>query len=297
MEKSGSRSGNCLCGKLQAGQILLIVILVVIVSLTIGLSIASRSITSLKASTEETESRKALAAAEAGIERAIQGNVPIAIIDQLPNNSNYETKISPVNTATFLINGGNAIPKDEGTDVWFIGHNSTDGSLNYDDYSSTSPGSLNLYWGLTSDPCKEAAIQAVVITRTQSNVVNSYRYIYDPCRARQAENNFTSVATGNFTINGVTFKYSTPVNDLASGISGNKNIILMRVIPVYKDSVVGLSTCSSLSDCSSSTPLPSQGYLITSTGVSGQANRKLTVFKGFPQAYLPYLSYGLFVAN
>src|SRR3989344_9543942 len=72
----------------QAGQILLIVILVIVISSTVGLSLVSRSITSLRTSTEEAESQEALAAAEAGGERALQGNISIGstITQDFTNN-------------------------------------------------------------------------------------------------------------------------------------------------------------------------------------------------------------------
>lgn len=285
---------RALLRQLQAGQILLIVILAVIVASTIGLSVATRSITSLRTSTEEAESQKALAAAEAGIERAIQGSIPVALPVQIVNNagggmnSSYSTTVTQINGSSLRINGGNTIPKDEGADVWFVGHNSDD-SLNYSDYSLTSPVAVNLYWGLSDEDCsianKPAAIQVIIITRAQvfPNEIKSYRYAYDSC---SRGNNFSS-AGGGATIDGVVFKYGTPANSLASSIPNPKNIILMRVIPIYKDAVIGISATS----------LPLQGYKIESIGESGQAKSKISVFKGWPQTYLPYLSYGLFVAN
>src|SRR3989344_4669676 len=287
------------CG--EAGQILLIVILVAVVASTIGLSITSRSIISLRTSTEEAESQKALAAAEAGIERAMQGNIPIALSEQTVNNSGggknsaYFTKVDEVQSFSFLLNGEsktldsagniakvipNTVPKDEGVDVWFIKHKDN-GDLDYSDYFSASPQFLNLYWGSSSDGCS---------TR----------------RTGEFGNNFTLANLGSFPQDydddgkiDMAFTNRTPINDLARGIvpASKKNIILMRVIPIYKDAAIGINTCNPDSAGDNCTSLPSQGYVITSTGTSGQAVRKLTIFKGYPQTYLPYLSYGLFVAN
>ena len=156
-------------GKKQSGQILLIVVLVIVVASTIGLSLASRSITSLKTSTEEAESQKALAAAEAGIERAIQGNVlspglNVLYSNDLGNKSSYSVDITGgIQNSTFLVNGGNKIQKDEGADIWFVEHN-PDGSL---DYSTVkNPNFVNLYWGSTTESCSNqanmpAAIEAI----------------------------------------------------------------------------------------------------------------------------------------
>jgi type II secretory pathway pseudopilin PulG len=286
----------------EAGQVLLIVILVIIIASTIGLSLASRSITSLRTSSEEAESQKALAAAEAGIERAIQGSIPIALQGENPsNNSRYFTQFTQVQSASFLINGGNVIPKDEGADVWFVGHNA-DGTPDYS--SALSPNFLHLYWGSPLDACGSAtapaAIQAIVISRNKNTgEIKSYRYAYDSCTTRISGNNFTVSDSGSFTVTGIsktTFGNRTPEagasSDLAKGVN---DIVFMRVIPIYKDAVIGVNACNRAGN--NCTSLPSQGYIISSTGTSGAANRKLTVFKGYPQTYLPYLSYGLFVAN
>lgn len=279
----------------QKGQVLLIVVLVIIVASTIGLSIATRSIISLRTSTEEAESQKALAAAEAGIERAIQGNSPIALpVNNLSNNSSYSTTVDQVDSSSFLINGGNVIPKDEGADVWIVSH-----SNNNPIYSDArSVQFLNLYWGSTSEVCRTstapAAVQAIVVSRNKSTgEIKSYRYAYDSCPSRRSGNNFTQAESGSFAIAGITFSNRTaPQSDLAKNVD---DIVFMRVIPIYKDAVIGVSACNYAGgNCTS---LPTQGYVISSIGTSGQANRKLTVFKGYPQTYLPYLSYGLFVAN
>lgn len=287
----------------DGGQVLLIVVLVIIVTSTIGLSIATRSITSLRTSTEEAESQKALSAAEAGIERAIQGSVPIALSSQTVldseggSNSTYSTKVMQVDSTQFLINGGNIIPKDEGADVWIVSHDSNNNPV----YSEAkSLPFINLYWGSASELCDTstapAAVEAIVVSKNRSTgEIKSYRYTYDSCPTRRSGNNFTPADSGSFAIAGVTFTNRTaPQNDLAKNV---EDIVFIRVIPIYKDAVIAVSACNHNQTPATCTPLPIQGYLISSMGISGQANRKLTVFKGYPQTYLPYLSYGLFVAN
>lgn len=283
----------------DGGQVLLIVILVIVIASTIGLSLASRSITSLRTSTEEAESQKALAAAEAGIERAIQGSIPIAVEGNNPsNNSSYFTQFTQVQSSSFLISGGNIIPKDEGADVWIVSHDNNNNPI-YSEAQSVQ--FLNLYWGSTSEACgtstAPAAIQAIVVSRNKSTgEIKSHRYAYDSCASRISGNNFTQADSGSYAVNGISGiifgNRTAPENDLAKNVN---DIVFMRVVPIYKDTVVGVSACNHAGN--NCTPLPSQGYIISSTGTSGATNRKLTVFKGYPQTYLPYLSYGLFVAN
>ena len=269
--------------KEQKGQILLIAVLVVIVASTIGLSLASRSITSLRSSTEEVESQKALAAAEAGIERAIQGNVSINLPrTDLTNNSHYEANITSVNGASFLLNGGKSVPKDEGADLWLSNYSADPNLI----FASPWSGTLTIYWGTDStDSCKNPALEIIIVSGAKSSPV-SKRYAFDPCQSRSNSNGFTYVSGGGMpiTIGTVTktFLYGTSIpGGVLSGL-------IARIIPIYGNAYVGVT---------GSQVFPLQGYVVSSTGTSGQANRKLTVFKGYPQTYLPYLSYGLFVAN
>lgn len=56
----------------KSGQVVLIVLLVMVVVLTIGLSLISQSVTDISISKDEEESIRAFSAAEAGIEAALQ---------------------------------------------------------------------------------------------------------------------------------------------------------------------------------------------------------------------------------
>lgn len=309
---------NIMMFQRQNGQVLLIVILVIITASTIGLSLASRSIVSLRNSSEEAESQEALAAAEAGVEQAIQGidlKVGKGPIVEIPSNSSsYTTEVVLIDSSNFLLNAGNAIPENEGIDIWFAKHNPASGDIEFPTISMTNPQNfLHLYWGSASEECgtsnAPAAIQAIVVSRGLSppNEIKSYRYAYDGCTgidSRQSENKLTPADSGNFSRDydgdgktDITFKYRTPEGgsgDLGKDI---KDIVFMRITPLYKDTVIGFSACDSKDTPGSCTKLPSQGYVVSSTGISGLVNRKITVFKGYPQIYLPYISYGLFVGE
>src|SRR3989339_1593452 len=118
----------------QKGQVLLIVVLVMIVALTVGLSLISRSITNLRTSTQEAESQKALAAAEAGVEQALEK----ADTDTTPFTGSFEsgsvyiqysTDIEPIKGTEFLINGGNLISQDDGGDVWLSDYSENESEI------------------------------------------------------------------------------------------------------------------------------------------------------------------------
>ena len=114
---------------LQSGQALLIVVLVMVIALTVGLSLASRSITNLRNSTDEAQSQAAFSAAEAGVEQAVKlGDVNgtsilsgVSLHDK--NNSEISNvDVSLIDGSQFLLNNGNPVFQDDGTDIWLSPH-------------------------------------------------------------------------------------------------------------------------------------------------------------------------------
>src|SRR3989338_3701872 len=91
----------------QSGQMLLVVVLVMVVALTVGLSVASRTITSLKISKQNEDSQRAFQAAETGIQEALQqlsGNHTVAGI--LDNQASFNAVINQTSGNQLLLNGG-----------------------------------------------------------------------------------------------------------------------------------------------------------------------------------------------
>lgn len=263
----------------QKGQTLLIVVLVMVIAVTVGLSVVSKSITSLRTSTEEANSAKALSAAEAGIQQTLQSGASIAG-STLPNTS-YNTNIATQSGLEVLLNGGNVVPKDDGADLWLIDYNN--GSPNYS--IAWSGVSFDVYWGRSSDICDsnplintKAALEIAVISGPLPGTIK--KFAYDPCGTRKSSNNFSAASAGGI-VGGRTFpnRATIPV------VSG----LVARIIPLYANTVVGIRGAIAL---------PSQGSLITSTGTSGPAGnavvRKINVFQGYPQIPAQYFTHGLF---
>lgn len=255
----------------QKGQVLLTVVLVMVIGLTVGLSLASRTITNLRTTQEEATSQQALSAAEAGIEQATKNNTSIANGSFL-NNATYNTSITQVSGENFLLNGGNLIAKDDGVDVWLSDYSTESAKL----YLNPWSGSLSFYFGSSSNGCNEAALEIVVISGTKEIPV-SKKYAFDPCSARISSNSFSSVSSGG-TVSDKNFPFKTTIN-VASGL-------IARVVPLYKSTPIGVVGDSAL---------PAQGSIVTSTGTSGNTSRKITVFQGYPTLPSEYFPYGLFV--
>ena len=268
--------------KRQEGQALLIVVLVMVISLTVGLSIASKTITNLRTSTEEADSAKALSAAETGISQQLRLPLPTPIIGgSVQPGINFNTTITSVSGTSFLVNGGNVIPQDEGVDVWLVPHDY--GNPDYNSPWAPTGGTLTIYWGDNPGNCNipsqvPAALEIITITGTQAIPV-SKRFAYDPC---SRSNNFTPVSSSRNTISGKTFYYNTSILPISV-----TNGFLVRIIPLYTNTVLAVS--------GGLNALPSQGSIITSAGTSSNVVRKINVVANYSSLPSEFFTYGLFV--
>lgn len=251
---------------LQKGQMLLIVILVMTVALTVGLSVATRSITNLRVTEEEEASQRAFSAAEAGIEQALKLTQPGDYFSKqkLSENARIEkVTITELSRSQLLLNNNNPILKDDGVDIWLS---------TYPDYAPPQwSGDLDIYWGSSSDDCQQtpasntqAAIEVVLLTGPENNPVATH-YVYDPCPQRRVENNFAVPLAGRQLL---TTQFANRVR-----ISLNQGLIA-RIIPLYASTSIGIEGNS---------PFPPQGSVIESVGKSGESQHKISVFRGYPK--------------
>lgn len=259
----------------QQGQVLLVIVLLITVVLTVGLSIATRSIINVRLATQEDQSQRAFSAAEAGLEQSLLSNNAIDNAT-FSNNATFSTAVTNLQGADFLLNNGKLVVKDEGADLW-LSQYSTDPSKMY---SGPWTGNLTVYWGSPQDVCDSsetvntmAALEVIVISGTKTNAT-AQRYAFDPCAPRRASNNFSGTGVGG-TVSGQTF-----ANSVQIPVSGNG--LLARMIPIYANTYMGVN---------GSAGLPVQGTLITSTGTSGDVQRKVTVLKENPRLPSEVFSY------
>ena len=256
----------------QNGQILLVVVLAAVISLTVGLAVISRTITNTRVSTEEANSQKALSAAEAGIEDLVNStNITGGTgTKTLSNQSEFNATATSVQGGRILINNGETIEQDEGADVWL----STNPNF-------TSPINTNLtvYWTVPSGACSTYPAIEIAVVSGNRTTPNMTRYVVDSCDSRRAQNSFGAPNRGATTISGQSFNFGFALPAISSGY-------IVRIIPLYADSTIGAV---------STTPLPPQGYIINSTGKSGNTTRKVTVFRGFPRLPIEFFPYNLFL--
>lgn len=259
----------------QSGQILLVVVLLITVVITVGLSVATRSIINVRLASQEDQSQRAFSAAEAGLEQSLLSNAVIQNAT-FSNSASYSTNISSVKGTDFLLNNGKLVLKDEGTDIWLSQYSSTPAQ----NYANQWNGTLTIYWGSSGDVCNTsenvntmAALEVITITGTKANPVATH-YAFDPCAARRASNKFSGTNPGG-TINGTTFSNSAQIALVGNGL-------VARVVPLYANTYLGIRGSSAL---------PDQGTVITSTGSVGDVQRKVTVLKENPKLPTEIFSY------
>lgn len=277
--------------KHQRGQALLIIVLVMVVATTVGLSIISRTVTNLRTAEDQENSQKALAAAEAGVEQAMKTESSIA--SSFLSGTSYTTSITlakaDANTAFFL-NGGKSIYKNDGGTIWITPYSPDSSEL----FTTTWTGDLTLYWGSPSDVCTNnlsntmAALEIVVLMGPKASP-SVKTYGFDPCTGakapvspdRRSAENFQTPDQGaildtNFGTR--TFSYSAAI-PISQGL-------MVKVIPLYANTYIAFKA---------SLNLPLQGSFISSVGKSGNTQRKITVFQGYPEIPSELFPYSLLI--
>ncbi len=276
------------CIRNQKGQALLIVVLAMVVALTVGLSVVSRSIINLKNTQEEINSQKALSAAEAGVEQAIKSNLAFIGENSL-SSASYNVSIATVSGQTaFLLNGYNKVSQDDAVYIWLTPYSDDSTKLFQDTdalgHNARWSGNLTIYWGYSINSCNNSAIQVVVISGSRASPI-AQRYAFDPCSTRRSENNFSSPTSVSQPIGDVTLYNST-------GSIAVSNGFLARVIPLYNSSYIGVNAQSAVG----SPALPVQGSIISSIGKSDNntIQRQLNVFQGYPEMPAEFFPFSIF---
>lgn len=262
----------------ERGQILLIVVLVMVVTLTIGLSVVTRTITSLRTVEEEASSERAFSAAEAGIERALVDN---AANSGSFSNATYTTSVIQLSGVEFLLGGGSAILRDDAVDIWLS---------NYPNYTNPWTGNLTIYWGQDSDTCNTseesntmAALEVILVKGTKANPQTTH-YALDPCSARASKNKFEFVPAAGGDINGKTFQFKKTIA-VSSGL-------FLRIVPLYAPTLLAAKGCDGAnSNCSS---LPSQGTVVEAIGKSDTTVRRIISYRSYPKLPIEIFPFVLF---
>lgn len=281
------------------GQILLILLLVMAVGLGVGISIIQRSVSDVSTASKTEQSTRAFSAAEAGIEKALQGTCTTDPCVNFPDNN-----------ATASIIGGGLLPAQPGQALeypeisrekiaqFYLADPGNPGTTTPSPAGNNfyTQSSLDVYWGNSSTD--RSAIELTFIYFNGTTFVNN-KIFYDQI-TRSPTNGFI-VVTANATDNcngnnttGLTGGATFQCKKRVTGLPANLKILRARLLYNESDQPIAIkpTDTSGCSGCS----IPSQAKVITSTGSSGAAKRTVQLFSE-DQVVPFFFDYAIFSAG
>jgi len=263
--------------KSQNGQMIIILLLVMVVGLTIGLSMVSRSLTDIKISQQAEQSQRAFSAAEAGLEYGLSqglaqiagGDIPQTIIT--PGVS-YSGKVSRTGKQGYELKGLAAIEQD---DVAQINLDPLDL-----DTGETLATSINIFWGeigtnqVPNPACSAlpnpvvASLELTFITQSGTSYgIN--KYAYNACSGLNATNNFSSPSQYGLptpTLPSTATAYYAKIDSLDIP----DDVKILRIRPLYNNASIKIEPNGGV--------FPNQSYKLT---VKGEASGKVRAIEWF----------------
>lgn len=301
----------------------MILILVMTVALSIGLSVVQKSLVDVSTASKVEQSSRAFSAAEAGIEKALSSSASLNCTDQTDTdicesfvNSSVIKEIDasgfipavPGDASSGLDPQQNALEfpplaKEDIAQVWLINPTSTANPPTefYMPSSKTANRGIEIYWG---SPTAEKAALEVKIIYYNGSAYTTAPYYFDSDASRSSGNGFTNVSgdcsaslTPIDTTTGASrsFYCKRIINPSSTPAFPSSGLMLVRMRLLYNSTsqpvaVRGYGTCGQA--CS----LPPQARIVTSTGVSGETQRTIKVFQ-LDKVVPPFFDYAIFSAG
>lgn len=286
----------------QSGQIILMLILVMTVALAIGLSIVQKSLTDVSTSTKVEESQRAFSAAEAGIEKALGGDLsPVLFQETASQAQAQDMGLQPVipspNPEPPVYHRQDPLEypplsKEEVAHVWLSDLN----SISNPPSTHYTQNSLDIFWG-SQDPEDKTALELTLIYHDGSKYQSRKWYIDQTVRI--PPNNFKLVScAGGFKLSSSAYQCKVTIGASIGEQSDPVlpvGLMLLRARLLYNNTsqpfaVQAVGTCGPL--CS----IPPQARVLISTGTSGETQRKVKVFQ-LNKIVPPYFDYAIFSAG
>lgn len=236
--------------KRQSGQAIIIILLVMAVGLTIGLSIISRSITDIRISQQEEESARAFSAAEAGIEEALGQNLAAGeSLSRSVGGIDYHVSATAQGSGRDFDFGAGQFDEGDIQTVWLIEH--TNGDLGGPSFPAN--GTIAVCWGEEATP----AIEVTIIYQSGGSF-RVARGAYDPVGVRRTQNGFDPPEAGVDAAKCGDLDFEKDISLTGLGIPGTATLYALRLKLLYNDSPQPLRVWGS-------TNFPSQGKCFVST--------------------------------
>lgn len=239
--------------KNQEGQTLIILLLVMVVALAIGLSVATRSITDLRISTQTEQSSRAFSAAEAGIEEALRDLSQIAGEAEVSPGATYKYTVTTQGVNSYETQ--TAVKKDDTIELKLNGATAT---------------TFDLYWALKgSDDCDSVSGNpASPVLTIISGASAPYSVARTAYSIKSRGDGFTDVTRADNAFNGKT--YCAKVTGIVLPASSQ----LARIKMYYNTASAAIGPQSGT--------LPPQSYAIRSEGEVSGVKRTIEVTRSLP---------------
>ena len=207
---------------MRSGQALVLVMMVLAVAMTVGLSIVARSANEVKVTSAQEESARALEAAEAGLEKALGGTLQIGGYPYPTLGSGATYVIAPTPVL------GNI--KNE----WIIPFQLVEGQVATVDLKNfTKPNidkmKIRLCWGTSGSSTPQTVLEATLYYVISGNTKIG-RLIYDPTGTLTSSEP-TGSFIGQLNLCPPGFKYSKVPDwgNFGSGIDEGTQLLMMRL--------------------------------------------------------------------
>lgn len=275
----------------QAGQALVMVLLSLAVVLTLVLFILARSTTDIAVSSKSEEATRAFSAAEAGIENALvigTGTTPGSPVNI--GDASYTSTVTGHAKGSTEFNAPSPLYSGESVTTWFVSHDSN-GNIECTDGECFSGSSMKVCWGSSGTPDDSATTPAIEVSIFYKSDPGSLlstkiaRVTADPNSGRAASNKFSGIDGGCNSITSEPYAFQKTIDFASLGIPAASygvrgGLQFARIRMLYnsdKPHLTGVTVAGS------GTTLPSQGTDIISVGTAGQSNRRVAVFRGWPE--------------
>lgn len=270
---------------LRRGQALVVVLLVLAVAMTLGVSIASRSVTEQNIATLEDESSRALDAAEAGVEVAL-GNISTAS-GPTPvggSSSTYEFSSSTTGSGDH-VSPPDVIKAGDSVSVFLAAHDAS-GNLILDGTGGYNKTQVHMCWGNADVTADEMQWPALGVTlHYYDSAASDYGMVvktYDPNGDRRGNNGFANPGnSGSLPCTDRTYPFWVRAASLTSGLGMPSGAVpLYLKLRMFYNGSSG-HFASVWASGAGTQNFPNQGKSIISLGREGQTARKLSVFQRY----------------
>jgi len=241
----------------QKGQTFIIVVVVMVIALTIGISISSRFISTLKSLSRSDSSTRAVGIAEASVERLL-----LKTTDELES---YITNNNCGSNCYLEITSPEGLKAVSNVTLSYVGNSTSSYNLDLSTITSSEvnlkgyPTNTNLYvcWNtpLSGD---KPSVSAIYVSGAVGSYVST-GYAYNSVSSSHTDNKFSTAAPNQGYAN--CFTVLSSANSALIRLKSHYNNVTVVVIP------------------SGGASLPKQGVLISAIGSVGDEKKKVEVVK------------------